>query len=161
VSNDVADLSTISSALSRLLHGVYVLSTRRGRQLSAMTAAWVMQASEHPPAVAVAVNRDNYTHDAILESETFALSILREDQVNVAAHFGTTSSEYDEKFAGIPYQRTPNGSPVLLDCLAYLDCRLRNTAHIGSYTVFVGEVTAAEIMDETGSPLIYEASEYE
>jgi flavin reductase (DIM6/NTAB) family NADH-FMN oxidoreductase RutF len=161
VSNDIADLSSISSALSHVTHGVYVLSTRRGRQLAAMTAAWVTQVSEYPPGVGVAVKATNYTHDAILASETFALSILSEEQVDVATHFGSGSSEFEEKFAGVPFQRAPSGSPVLLDCLAYLDCRLINTTRMGDYTIFIGEVTAAETVDDDRRPLIYDPEEYE
>lgn len=161
LSYDVADLSYIQHTLSNLTHGVYILSTRRGRQLSAMAAAWVMQVSEYPPEIAVAVKDNRYTHDAILESETFALSVLREDQINVATHFAAGSSEFDEKFIGVPHQRTPSGSPVMLDCLAYFDCRLRNTTRVGDYTLFIGEVTAAETLDEYGHPLLYDGDEYE
>ncbi|MBX6762720.1 MAG: flavin reductase family protein [Rubrobacteraceae bacterium] len=152
--------SSILEALRHMTHGVYVLATRRGQETSAMTASWVMQAAERPPCVAVAVRNDRYTHDRILESGTFSLSILREDQVDVATHFAETSGEYHDKFQGVPYGLTPGGSPFLLDCLAYLDCRLRDTAHAGDHTVFIGEVTAGDVL-ETSYPLIYDPGEYE
>ena len=72
---DLQDRNSILGALRYLTHGVYVLGTRRGRQSNAMTASWVMQTSERPPCVAVAVHGDRYSHDLILESTTFALSI--------------------------------------------------------------------------------------
>ena len=59
------------------------------------------------PCVAVAVRDDRYTHDLILESSTFALSILRDDQVDVATHFSDTSGEYHDKLQGVPYGLTP------------------------------------------------------
>lgn len=152
--------TTMLDALGKLTHGVYVLATRRGRETSAMTAAWATRASERPPYIAVAVRDDRYTHARILESETFALSILREDQVDVATHFADTSSEYHEKLHGVPYSLSPSGSPYLLDCLAYLDCRLRDTARAGDHTVLVGEITAGEILDSS-YPLIYDPTEYE
>src|SRR3712207_3426960 len=76
---DVHDRTSILGALSHATHGVYVLGTRRGRQSNAMTASWVMQTSERPPCVAVAVRDDRYTHDLILESATFALSVRSEE----------------------------------------------------------------------------------
>ncbi|MDQ3378298.1 MAG: flavin reductase family protein, partial [Actinomycetota bacterium] len=85
---DPQDRNSILDALGHLTHGVYVLGTRRGRQSNAMAASWVMQTSERPPCVAVAIRNDRYTHDIVVESETFALSVLRDDQVNVATHFG-------------------------------------------------------------------------
>lgn len=154
------DRNVILRAMSHLSHGVYVLATRRGRETSTMTASWVMRASERPPCVAIAVREDRYTHDPILESATFALSILRDDQVNVATHFSDVSSEYEDKLLGVPYGLTPGGSPHLLDCIGYLDCRVRDTTRSGDHTLIIGEVTAGETLGG-GYPLLYDAEEYE
>lgn len=158
--NNPQDSSAILEAMTHLSHGVYVLATRRGRQTSTMTASWVMRTSERPPCVVVAVKGDRYTHDLILESATFALSVLREDQVNVATHFSEFSSEFEDKLLGIPYGLTPTGSPHLLDCIGYLDCRVIDTARSGDHTLIIGEVTAGETLGG-GYPLIYDAGEYE
>ena len=152
---------SILGALGHLSHGVYVLGTRRGREMTAMTASWVAQISERPPCVAVGVRDDRYTHGIILESATFSLSVLRDDQVDVASHFAQTSGEYHDKLYGVPYGQSPGGSPVLLDCLAYLDCKVLDTAHAGDHTVFIGEVTAGESYGGPSYPLLYDASEYE
>ena len=157
---DLQDRNSIPRALRYLTHGVYVMGTRRGRKSNAMTASWVMQTSERPPCLAVAVRSDRYTHDITLESQTFALSVLRDDQVDVATHFADTSGEYHDKLQGIPYGLTPGGSPFLLDCLAYLDCKVIDTARAGDHTVVVGEVTASDTLDES-YPLIYDPGEYE
>ena len=154
------DRDLILSALAELTHGVYVLGSRRGREMTAMTAAWVAQVSERPPCVAVSVRDDRYTSGVVLESATFSLSILRNDQVDVATHFAETSGEYHDKLHGIPYGQSPNGSPVLLDCLAYLDCKVLDTARAGDHTVFIGEVTASESYGPS-YPLLYDRSEYE
>jgi flavin reductase (DIM6/NTAB) family NADH-FMN oxidoreductase RutF len=157
---DVHERDSILGALRHLTHGVYVLATRRGRQSNAMSVAWAMQTSAKPPAVAVAVRDDRYTRDLLLETSTFALSVLRDDQVNVATHFGETSGEYHDKLQGVPYGLTPGGSPFLLDCLAFLDCRVMDTARAGDHTVVIGEVTAGDTLD-TAYPLIFDPSEYE
>ena len=128
--------------------------------MTAMTAAWVAQVSERPPCVAVSVRDARYTHTVVLESATFSLSVLRDDQVDVATHFAETSGEYHDKLRGIPYGQSPNGSPVLLDCLAYLDCKVLDTARAGDHTVFIGEVTASESYG-LSYPLLYDGSEYE
>ena len=157
---DPQDRDAIRGALRFLSHGVYVLGTRRGRQSTGMTVSWVTQAAERPPSVAVCVRDDRYTRDLVLESGTFSLSILRDDQVNVATHFASSSGEYDDKLHGVPYGLTPNGSPFLLDCLAYLDCRVLDTARAGEYTVIVGEVTAGDTLGGT-YPLLFDPGEYE
>lgn len=157
---DLHDRNSILGAMGYLTHGVYILGTRRGRQSNAMTAAWVTQVSERPPSVAVAVRDDRYTRDLILESATFALSVLREDQVEVATHFSETSGEYHDKLLGVPYGLTPGGSPFLLDCLAYLDCKVMDTARAGDHTVIIGEVTAGDVLHQS-YPLIYDPGEYE
>ena len=157
---DVHDRNSILGAVRHLTHGVYVLGSRRGRQSNAMTASWVMQTSERPTCVAVAVRDVRYTRDLIVESTTFALSILREDQVDVATHFSETSGEYYDKLVGVPYGLTPGGSPFLLECLAYIDCKVLDTVRSGDHTVIVGEVTAGDVLDDS-YPLIYDPTEYE
>ncbi|WP_162924492.1 flavin reductase family protein [Rubrobacter indicoceani] len=159
-SHDLQDRSSILGALGYFTHGVYIVGTRRGRQHNAMTASWVMQTSERPPAVAVAIKNDRYTHDLALETGTFSLSVLGEDQVNAATYFAETSGEYHEKFVGVPFGLTPSGSPYLLDCLAYLDCRILDTARAGDHTVMVAEITAADTLTHD-VPLTYDPSEYE
>src|SRR5918911_4520033 len=154
------DRDAIFGALANLSHGVYVLGTRRGREMTAMTASWVSQVSERPPCLAVAVRDDRYTLGVMLESSTFSLSVLRDDQVGVATHFAETSGEYHDKLHGIPYGQAPGGSPVLLDCLAYLGCKVLDTAHAGEHTVFIGEVTPGETYGSS-YPLLYDRSEYE
>ncbi|HZY57458.1 MAG TPA: flavin reductase family protein [Rubrobacteraceae bacterium] len=154
------DRDAILDALANLSHGVYVLGTRRGREMTAMTVARVARVSEHPPCVAVSVRDDRYTHGVMLESATFSLSVLRDDQVDVATHFAETSGEYHDKLHGIPYGQSPNGSPILLDCLAYLDCRVLDAARAGDHTVFIGEVTAGESYGPS-YPLLYDPTVYE
>ncbi|CAN5632697.1 flavin reductase family protein [soil metagenome] len=152
--------SSITDVLDKFTHGVYVLATRRGQETSTMTASWVSQASERPPCIVVAVREDRYTHDLIMETTTFALSVLGEDQVDAATHFGDTSTEYEDKLSGVPYGLTPGGSPHLLDCVAYVDCKVLDTVRAGDHTLVVGEVTAGDSLGE-GYPLLYDATEYE
>ncbi len=154
------DRETILGALANLSHGVYVLGTRRGREMTAMTAAWVSQVCDRPPCVAVAMRDDRYTHGVVLESGTFSLSVLRDDQLDVATYFGETSGEYHDKLHGVPYGQSPGGSPILLDCLAYLDCKVLDTARAGDHTVFIGEVTTGESYGPD-YPLLYDPAEYE
>lgn len=160
VDGELQDRNSILGAMKYLTHGVYILGTRRGRQSNAMTASWAMQVSERPLSVAIAVRDDRYSRDLILESGTFALSILREDQVATATHFSETSGEYHDKLLGIPYGLTPGGSPFLIDCLAYLDCRTMDTARAGDHTVIIGEAISGDTLDDS-YPLIYDPSEYE
>ncbi len=157
---DPGNENSVAEALNNLTHGVYVLATRRGRETSTMTAAWVSQASGRPPCIAVSISNDRYTHDLVLESATFALSVLRDDQVDVATHFSDTSTEYQDKLRGVPYGLTPGGSPHLLDCIAYIDCKVLDTVRAGDHTIVVGEITAGELLGE-GYPLLYDPTEYE
>ncbi len=158
---DLHDSSSILGAMGFLTHGVYILGSRRGREVTAMSAAWVTQAAEGPPCVAVAVRDDRYTRGLVAGSSIFSLGVLREDQVDVASYFGDTSGEYHEKLHGVPYGQTPGGAPFLLDCLAYLDCRVIDTVRAGDHTVFVGEVTAGEVLYDNAPQLIYDPEEYE
>src|SRR3712207_8267937 len=74
---DLHDRSDIPGTMRYLTHGVYVLGTRRGRQSNAMTASWVMQTSERPPCVAVAVDRKSTRLNSSHANISYAVFCLK------------------------------------------------------------------------------------
>jgi flavin reductase (DIM6/NTAB) family NADH-FMN oxidoreductase RutF len=49
-------------------------------------------------------------------------------------------------------------SPILTDCLAFVDCRVVEILPGGDHDVFVGEILAGEY--QGGEPLLYYAGSY-
>lgn len=119
-----------------------------------ITASSLTSLSLDPPQVLISVNKRLYTHDAILMRGSFAVSILREDQVEWGMRFAGMVPEVEDRFAGIETFTAHSGAPVLVDALAWIDCDVRHAYDGEDHTIFVGEVMAAG--SNGGSPpLLY------
>jgi len=79
-------------ALYKLGYGLYVVSSIKGDRINGQIANTVFQISSEPPAVAVSINKKNLTHEFIVESKVFTVSILSQDApLSFIGHFGFKS----------------------------------------------------------------------
>lgn len=149
----------IKDALKKLTHGVYVISTKCGDKVNAMTAAWVAQASFNPPLVTIAIGKTRYSHDLIKGGGVFAINVLGREGIPAGRHFGLTTGRKTDKFAHVPYDTKVTGCPVLKDAIAYLDCKVISYHDVGDHTLFIGEVMdGAVLKDEV--PLVYRRKDF-
>jgi flavin reductase (DIM6/NTAB) family NADH-FMN oxidoreductase RutF len=143
-----------------LLNGVSVIGSKLGDQINAMTAAWVCRASIDPPLIMVGIGFKRRSYPMIKESGHFTVSVLREDQVEVARHFGRTPKFGLEKFEDHPYVLGETGAPLLEDCLAVMECRTVSSFTTGDHEWFVGEIIREEVKNP-GEPLVYRRADYD
>jgi flavin reductase (DIM6/NTAB) family NADH-FMN oxidoreductase RutF len=93
------------------------------------------------------------------EAGAFAVSILANNQQDLAQHFGGGIPDTKERLEGVAYHLGSLGSPILEDCLASLECRVHSAFPTGTHSIFVGEVTSWDIQ-RNKAPLIYWEREY-
>lgn len=143
-------------ALYKIGYGVYVVCSHDGDKINGQIANTVIQVSSEPPKVAVAINKKNLTHEYIEKSGAFTASILsQETHLTFIGQFGFKSGRDINKFEGVQYRKGETGAPIVLDnALAYLEAKLTNAVDVGTHTLFIGEVVAAEIIKE-GEPMTY------
>ena len=134
------------NALRKISYGLYVIGARNGDILNAFTADWISQCSFVPPLVMLGVRRDSGSNQMLREGRVFAVSVLGRSQQDVAKHFlkpdrngaGTKLDNYELQFA-------TTGAPILTDCAAWFECRVREILDIGDHSIVVGEVVEAGI----------------
>jgi flavin reductase (DIM6/NTAB) family NADH-FMN oxidoreductase RutF len=131
-------------ALSLMVHGIYVLTTSYQDEVNGMIASWASQISYDPPLVAVAVHPNRYSHRLIEKSRAFALHIISREQKDLLKRF--KGPDPAAKFADLRWSRGITGAPLLNDCLAYLDCRVKTTLNPGNHTLFIGEVVGGRFV---------------
>ena len=66
-------------ALQKLSYGVYLVTTANGNQLAGCVANSAMQITSAPAQIAVSLNHDNATHDAVVQAGKFAVAVLPTD----------------------------------------------------------------------------------
>ncbi len=157
---DDAERARMRELFGRFATGVTVVAARHGPLLAGMTANAIASISVDPPVLMASVSRKAETHRAIIGSHAFAVSVLADDQRDLAECFAqpTTASKLT-RFCDAAWHEAETGSPILEGALAYFDCRL--TAHHdgGDHAIFLGEVVAAGYRTDA-APLLYYASAY-
>jgi flavin reductase (DIM6/NTAB) family NADH-FMN oxidoreductase RutF len=150
----------LRSMMGRFATGVTIVAARRGPLLAGMTANAIATISMDPPLMMASINARSETHQAIIESHSFAVSVLSTEQRAIAECFAqpTTAAKL-RRFCDAPWHEAETGSPVLDGSIAYFDCRLIERHAGGDHTLFIGEIVAAGF-EEDSDPLIYFASGY-
>jgi flavin reductase (DIM6/NTAB) family NADH-FMN oxidoreductase RutF len=140
--------------------GVTVVTTRHGDSLHGMTVNAFCSLSLQPILVVVCIDKRARSHDLIVASGAFAVSILAHDQQTLSDRFaGRHGPELDDdRFRGVAFRSEATGAPILEHTLAWLDCRLRHSTDGGDHTIFVGEVAEAGASD--GEPLCFFRGQY-
>ncbi|MBQ8600491.1 MAG: flavin reductase [Clostridia bacterium] len=140
-----------NKAFFKLSYGLFVLSAREGEKDNGCIINTAMQVTDHPKQLAVAINKNNYTHDMILHTGQFNLSVLTEKvPFAVFEQFGFQSGRDAEKFR--EPVRTPNGIAYLEEYTNAVLCgKVVQSIDCGTHTLFITEVEQAMVLNEEPS----------
>jgi flavin reductase (DIM6/NTAB) family NADH-FMN oxidoreductase RutF len=150
------DAQTFKSVLSRFASGVTVVTTRQGERRHGLTVSAFSSVSAAPPRVLVCLNNESDSQPLIERSGVFAVHILGQQHVELGTRFAKVGATPVDLFEGLHARTEVTGSPILSECLAWLDCRVETALLVGSHTVFVGAVQAAGLGAD-GEPVLYYA----
>ena len=125
---------------------VWLVTSAHDGRAGGLVAAFVMKASlvKELPRVAIGIAKHHHTWQLIDRSRAFALHLLSDENVELAARFGLQTGHATDKFRGLEYETGQTGSPIINNVAGWLDCRVEAELDIGDRTVFVGEVLAAQ-----------------
>jgi flavin reductase (DIM6/NTAB) family NADH-FMN oxidoreductase RutF len=139
-------MNVIQNALWKLINPIAIITACHDGQVSGFIASWITQVSFVPPLVMVAMNPLHYTYDLVTNSNAFAINILKADQAELVDLFGKSSGRKVDKFAETLYELGSTGSPILKDCLAFVDCSVMWSKEAGDHVVVVGSIVDADIV---------------
>jgi flavin reductase len=150
----VINSESFRAAMAHWASGVTVVTTVHEGQKIGITASSFSSVSLEPPRVLVCVAKRLYTHKVIEATGIFAVNILSGAQQEIGMRFAGRVPEGEDRFAGVEVFQDKTGAPLLMDVLAWLDCRLHAAFDGGDHTIFVGDVVAASAVEE-GDPILY------
>ena len=142
-----------NTALFKLSYGLFVLTARQDGKDNGCIINTAMQVTDDPKRLTIAVNKQNLTHDMILETGLFNICVLAEEATFwFFEHYGFQSGRDTDKFANIPETRTQNGLRYLEGCCnAVISGKVISAVDCGTHTLFVAEVTGAKTLSEEPS----------
>jgi flavorubredoxin/flavin reductase (DIM6/NTAB) family NADH-FMN oxidoreductase RutF len=117
--------SEVDKALGRLSGGLYIITAKKGDISSAMLASWVSQASFEPLGFSIAVAKDRAIESFLHVGDRFVLNVLEEGKhQDLMRHFLKRFAPGADRFADVNSYPANNGSPILADALAYMECEV-------------------------------------
>lgn len=131
-------------------YGMYLVSAAAdGKQQGCIATSFAQVTSSYPAKFTLTLNKDHATTDAIKAAGSFSVTLLAADcPEGIVNDFGYKSGRVGDKFA--PYQTALDGAgnPYLKEhMVSRVSCKVTDKLEIGSYLLFVGEVTEAELLD--------------
>ena len=122
-------------------YGMYLVTTKNEDFSSGCIINTLIQITSQNPLIAISLNKNNATHDEIVKSKRFAVSVLSEETPQeVIKTFGYFSSKEINKFEKVKYEEKNNLPVVLEDISSYLICNVVNIIDCETHDLFIGRV---------------------
>ncbi len=138
--------SDVDKAIGRITGGLYIITAKKSEVKGAMLASWVAQASFEPPGFTIAIAKDRAIESLMQVGDTFVLNILEEgNYLPLMKHFLKRFPPGADRFAGVNVQTAKNGSPILTDALAYLECEVVSRMECSDHWIVYSKVEAGRV----------------
>ena len=138
----------------KLSYGLFILTACEDGKDNGCIVNTVTQITETPLRISVAVNKANHTHDMILRTGAFNVSILSESaQFRVFQQFGFQSGRNADKFAGSGYDtRAANGIRYIPEnTTGIISASVAEAVDYGTHTLFIANVVQAFVISDEPS----------
>ena len=146
----------LEKALGRISSGLYIITAKKGEVSSAMLASWVSQASFQPLGFTVAVAKDRAIESLMQVGDQFVLNILEEGKhLPLMKHFLKRFPPGADRFAGVRTRPATNGSPLLADALAYLECEVISRMEVTDHWIVYCTVNDGKVSNPEGLTAVH------
>ncbi len=148
--------SDLDKALGRISGGLYIITAKKGVLSGAMLASWVSQASFEPLGVTIAVAKDRAIESLMQVGDRFVLNVLEEgNHLGLMKHFLKRFLPGADRFAGVKTQPASNGSPILTDALAFLECEVTSRMECSDHWVVYSTAQAGRVSKQDALPAVH------
>jgi len=138
--------SELDKALGRISGGLYIITAQKSGTSSAMLASWVAQASLKPLGITIAVAKDRAIESLMHVGDRFVLNVLEEGNYQLLMkHFLKRFAPGADRFAGVKTYPATNGSPILAEALAYLECEVTSRMECSDHWIVYSTVDVGRI----------------
>jgi flavorubredoxin/flavin reductase (DIM6/NTAB) family NADH-FMN oxidoreductase RutF len=148
--------SDLDKALGRIAGGLYIITAKKGDFSSAMLASWVTQASFEPLGLTIAVSNDRAIDSLMQVGDKFVLNVLEEGNYQMLMrHFLKRFAPGADRFEGVKTQAAANGSPILQDALAYIECEVASRMACADHHIVYATVDTGRVAKDDGLTAVH------
>ncbi len=124
----------------------YLISCECGGRTNIIAVGFCMPVSRIPPMVACAIGKNMYSCELIRQTGEFVINVPTQDMNRQIYYCGSHSGRDVDKFreTGLTPQSARHvGAPVIGECVAHMECRVRQTVDTGDKCLFIATVVDA------------------
>ena len=143
-----------SKALNSISYGLFALFTNDGVRDNACIINTAAQVTSSPLAISICVNNANYSAETIKKTGVFNVSVLDESaKFDIFKKFGFASGRDTDKVSDVSFvSSSVNGLKYLTEqSNAFISAKVVSHVDLGTHTLFIAEVTEAQIISDTPS----------
>jgi 3-hydroxy-9,10-secoandrosta-1,3,5(10)-triene-9,17-dione monooxygenase reductase component len=152
----IVDPGSMREVLGHFASGVTVVTAVTAEGPIGFTCQSFSSLSLDPPLVAFAPARSSRTWPRLREIGRFCVNVLSEGQDDVSQNFARS---VPDRFAGVPWNPSAHGAPVLDDVVAWIDGELWAEYDGGDHTIVVARVLDLGAHPDR-RPLLYHRGAY-
>lgn len=137
----------------KISYGLYVLTAKENDKHNGCIINTLQQITDSPLRVSITVNKANHTHDMIMRTGEFNVSIISEKaSFDMFKHFGFQSGRDVDKFADYPMGTAENGLAYILNGVnGYISGKVTSFLDLGTHTMFIADVAGGEVLNDDAS----------
>jgi flavin reductase (DIM6/NTAB) family NADH-FMN oxidoreductase RutF len=127
---------------------VVLLTTAHKGRANVMTLSWHMMIEFEPPLIACVVSNRNYSFAALWATRECVIAVPALELAPKVVGVGNCSGRQMDKFKRFGLTPVPAArvtAPLVAECFANLECKVRDTRFVKRYNLFVLEVLRAWI----------------
>jgi flavin reductase len=124
------------------------------------TASAVCSVTDDPPTLLVCVNRSSQSHPVISKAQILCVNMIGGGHEELATAFAGGVKDMAGRFNGAAWSTAITGAPLLDGATAAFDCKVVDSAKIGTHEVFYCRVLAVRQGIDSGG-LVYHARKFQ
>jgi len=145
---------TFKELMKRFASGVTLITFENEGKYSGLTVSSFCSLSMNPPLILICIDKKIPSHKTLKNGASFGVNICTSEQGKLAWDFANSNIDKNELILSQNYRITDNKVPLLNDCLASMECTIKEAYEGGDHTIFVGQIENGDF-DEESDPLIY------
>ena len=137
--------------LDKCSYGLYVITSCDEKKINGQISDALMQVTATPQRVAVSICQFEYTHEMIMKSRVFGVSVLSiAADLKFIGTFGFKSGRDSDKFESVKYKLSKNGCPLLLEnVVSHFEAKVIETIDLKTHTLFIADVLQGDIVEDS------------
>tara|TARA_B100001250_G_C19754502_1_gene769436 strand:- start:991 stop:1479 length:489 start_codon:yes stop_codon:yes gene_type:complete len=145
---------TFKELMKRFAAGVTLITFENDGKYSGLTVSSFCSLSMKPPLILICIDKKIPSHNFLKNGTSFGVNICSSEQGKLAWDFANSNIDKNKLILSLDHRITEEKVPLLNDCLASMECTMKEAYEGGDHTIFVGQIENGHF-DEKMDPLIY------